>query len=142
MKKTRGNLINYHCCIFCYSGGTFLFSFHVSPIYPHEAPKVKCKTKVGWSFHYIFNYRSRFWVFAALLSYSVTMLWIYLSLHIVFAGLPSKYWFGRECLSQHLKRRLETCPEYKHCYLWLVSSLYGMALFFEVSWLIFEIYKI
>jgi len=27
-------------------GGTFLFSFQVSPIYPHEAPKVKCKTKV------------------------------------------------------------------------------------------------
>ncbi|OIV92906.1 hypothetical protein TanjilG_01040 [Lupinus angustifolius] len=29
-----------------YLGGTFLFSFNVSPIYPHEAPKVKCKTKV------------------------------------------------------------------------------------------------
>uniref|UniRef100_A0A803PF94 UBC core domain-containing protein n=1 Tax=Cannabis sativa TaxID=3483 RepID=A0A803PF94_CANSA len=29
-----------------YLGGTFLFSFQVSPIYPHEAPKVKCKTKV------------------------------------------------------------------------------------------------
>lgn len=23
-----------------------MFSFQVSPIYPHEAPKVKCKTKV------------------------------------------------------------------------------------------------
>lgn len=31
----------------CYRGGTFLFSFQVSPIYPHEAPKVKCKTKVN-----------------------------------------------------------------------------------------------
>ncbi|KAE8699975.1 NEDD8-conjugating enzyme Ubc12 [Hibiscus syriacus] len=31
-------------CIF--SGGTFLFYFQVSPTYPHEAPKVKCKTKV------------------------------------------------------------------------------------------------
>ncbi|XP_055811346.1 NEDD8-conjugating enzyme Ubc12-like [Solanum dulcamara] len=29
-----------------YMGGTFVFSFHISPIYPHEAPKVKCKTKV------------------------------------------------------------------------------------------------
>lgn len=29
-----------------YVGGTFLFLFQVSPIYPHEAPKVKCKTKV------------------------------------------------------------------------------------------------
>ncbi|CAN1814236.1 NEDD8-conjugating enzyme Ubc12 [Linum perenne] len=28
-------------------GGTFLFTFQVSPIYPHEAPKVKCKTKVS-----------------------------------------------------------------------------------------------
>ncbi|KAK8587568.1 hypothetical protein V6N13_086548 [Hibiscus sabdariffa] len=29
-----------------YLGGTFLFSFQVSSTYPHEAPKVKCKTKV------------------------------------------------------------------------------------------------
>ncbi|KAL6537988.1 CAAX prenyl protease [Orobanche gracilis] len=28
-----------------YLGGTFVFSFNTSPIYPHEAPKVKCKTK-------------------------------------------------------------------------------------------------
>ncbi|KAK4584366.1 hypothetical protein RGQ29_022195 [Quercus rubra] len=28
-----------------YLGGNFSFSFQVSPIYPHEAPKVKCKTK-------------------------------------------------------------------------------------------------
>ncbi|XP_022863448.1 probable NEDD8-conjugating enzyme Ubc12-like [Olea europaea var. sylvestris] len=29
-----------------YLGGAFLFSFQVSHIYPHEPPKVKCKTKV------------------------------------------------------------------------------------------------
>ncbi|VFR00908.1 unnamed protein product [Cuscuta campestris] len=29
-----------------YLGGKFLFSFQVSPSYPHEPPKVKCKTKV------------------------------------------------------------------------------------------------
>ncbi|XP_063935012.1 NEDD8-conjugating enzyme Ubc12 isoform X3 [Daucus carota subsp. sativus] len=29
-----------------YSGGLFTFTFQISPIYPHEAPKVKCKTKV------------------------------------------------------------------------------------------------
>lgn len=29
-----------------YHGGTFVFSFGISPLYPHEAPKVKCKTKV------------------------------------------------------------------------------------------------
>ncbi|KAE8727139.1 NEDD8-conjugating enzyme Ubc12 [Hibiscus syriacus] len=29
-----------------YVGATFLFSFQVSPTYPHESPKVKCKTKV------------------------------------------------------------------------------------------------
>lgn len=29
-----------------YHGGAFVFSFSISPIYPHEAPKVKCKTKV------------------------------------------------------------------------------------------------
>ncbi|KAH0850481.1 hypothetical protein HID58_095482 [Brassica napus] len=25
--------------------GTFVFTFQVSPVYPHEAPKVKCKTR-------------------------------------------------------------------------------------------------
>ncbi|CAI9110715.1 OLC1v1010784C1 [Oldenlandia corymbosa var. corymbosa] len=29
-----------------YLGGNFLFSFEVPPVYPHEPPKVKCKTKV------------------------------------------------------------------------------------------------
>ncbi|XP_059653848.1 probable NEDD8-conjugating enzyme Ubc12-like isoform X2 [Cornus florida] len=29
-----------------YLGGTFVFSFQVPPVYPHEPPKVKCKTKV------------------------------------------------------------------------------------------------
>ncbi|XP_071735260.1 probable NEDD8-conjugating enzyme Ubc12-like [Rutidosis leptorrhynchoides] len=29
-----------------YRGGKFGFTFNVSTIYPHEAPKVKCKTKV------------------------------------------------------------------------------------------------
>nr|CAD1834442.1 unnamed protein product [Ananas comosus var. bracteatus] len=29
-----------------YLGGTFIFTFQVSPSYPHEPPKVKCKTKV------------------------------------------------------------------------------------------------
>ena len=29
-----------------YLGGTFNFSFQVNSIYPHEASKVKCKTKV------------------------------------------------------------------------------------------------
>lgn len=29
-----------------YQNGTFVFSFEVPPIYPHDAPKVKCKTKV------------------------------------------------------------------------------------------------
>ncbi|KAH7845364.1 hypothetical protein Vadar_001191 [Vaccinium darrowii] len=29
-----------------YRGGLFRFSFKVSPIYPHEAPKVKCNSKV------------------------------------------------------------------------------------------------
>ncbi|GER47927.1 ubiquitin-conjugating enzyme family protein [Striga asiatica] len=28
-----------------YLGGTFVFSFQISPLYPHAAPKVKCKTK-------------------------------------------------------------------------------------------------
>lgn len=27
-------------------GGKFVFTFQVPPAYPHEPPKVKCKTKV------------------------------------------------------------------------------------------------
>ncbi|XP_019182790.1 PREDICTED: NEDD8-conjugating enzyme Ubc12-like [Ipomoea nil] len=44
------NLMNFEITIKpddgYYQGGKFLFSFQVSPIYPHEPPKVKCKTKV------------------------------------------------------------------------------------------------
>ncbi|CAL2233378.1 unnamed protein product [Prunus armeniaca] len=29
-----------------YIGGRFVFSFHVPIIYPHEAPKIKCETKI------------------------------------------------------------------------------------------------
>ncbi|XP_078153766.1 NEDD8-conjugating enzyme Ubc12-like [Carex rostrata] len=29
-----------------YLGGTFIFTFQISPSYPHEPPKVKCKTKL------------------------------------------------------------------------------------------------
>jgi ubiquitin-conjugating enzyme E2 M len=29
-----------------YKGGRFVFNFKVGPSYPHEAPKVKCETKV------------------------------------------------------------------------------------------------
>uniref|UniRef100_A0A1J3DXA8 NEDD8-conjugating enzyme Ubc12 n=1 Tax=Noccaea caerulescens TaxID=107243 RepID=A0A1J3DXA8_NOCCA len=29
-----------------YKRGKFVFTFQVSPVYPHEAPKVKCRTKV------------------------------------------------------------------------------------------------
>lgn len=36
------------CCAALYMsrGGSFTFSFDVPTSYPHEAPKVKCKTKV------------------------------------------------------------------------------------------------
>lgn len=52
----NNNFLNVYIQIFLtarfsqnYRGGTFYFSFTVSPIYPHEAPKVKCKTKVNLS---------------------------------------------------------------------------------------------
>ena len=32
--------------IHCSRGGMFLFDFNISASYPHEAPKVLCKTKV------------------------------------------------------------------------------------------------
>ncbi|EFJ19328.1 RUB1-conjugating enzyme 2, E2 [Selaginella moellendorffii] len=46
----KDNLLNFEITI-CpdegyYQDGTFVFSFQISPLYPHEAPKVKCKTKV------------------------------------------------------------------------------------------------
>lgn len=38
--------VGYYIDAIYYSGGTFLFSFQVPSVYPHEPPKVKCKTKV------------------------------------------------------------------------------------------------
>jgi ubiquitin-conjugating enzyme E2 M len=46
----KDNLLNFEITIRpdegYYQGGTFVFSFQISQVYPHEAPKVKCKTKV------------------------------------------------------------------------------------------------
>eukprot|EP00245_Coleochaete_scutata_P000282 TRINITY_DN10354_c0_g1_i1.p1 TRINITY_DN10354_c0_g1~~TRINITY_DN10354_c0_g1_i1.p1 ORF type:complete len:185 (-),score=42.03 TRINITY_DN10354_c0_g1_i1:1115-1669(-) len=46
----RDNLLNFEINIKpdegYYQGGSFTFSFQVPTVYPHEAPKVKCKTKV------------------------------------------------------------------------------------------------
>ncbi len=33
-------------CWAVYRAGTFLFDFTIATSYPHDAPKVKCKTKV------------------------------------------------------------------------------------------------
>ena len=30
-------------------GGAFVFTFDISTAYPHDAPKVKCRTKVPYS---------------------------------------------------------------------------------------------
>jgi ubiquitin-conjugating enzyme E2 M len=47
----KDNLLNFEITIRpdegYYQGGTFVFSFQISQVYPHEAPKVKCKTKVS-----------------------------------------------------------------------------------------------
>lgn len=49
------SLLFLQFCMYCpissnsmpvFSGGIFTFTFQISPIYPHDAPKVKCKTKV------------------------------------------------------------------------------------------------
>jgi len=39
----NGAWYQYNCVL---TGGLFLFSFCISPQYPHDAPKVKCLTKV------------------------------------------------------------------------------------------------
>jgi hypothetical protein len=54
-------------------------------------------------------------------------------LFVQLAGLPSKHWLGRKCLSQYLARRLETCPQYKHHHLWIISSLHGIILCVQLS---------
>lgn len=41
-----GMVIHSWGCLLCCRGGCFTFSFNVSPGYPHEPPKVKCRTKV------------------------------------------------------------------------------------------------
>ncbi|XP_066327500.1 NEDD8-conjugating enzyme Ubc12-like isoform X1 [Miscanthus floridulus] len=46
----KDDLMNFECTIKpdegYYMGGNFVFTFQVPPAYPHEPPKVKCKTKV------------------------------------------------------------------------------------------------
>eukprot|EP00249_Psilotum_nudum_P005030 c18521_g1_i1 orf=733-1284(-) len=46
----KDDLLNFEITIHpdegYYQGGSFGFTFSISPVYPHEAPKVKCKTKV------------------------------------------------------------------------------------------------
>lgn len=48
--KGKDNLLDFEITIRpdegYYTGGTFVFSFQIPTVYPHEAPKVKCKTKV------------------------------------------------------------------------------------------------
>lgn len=47
-------LVCFHVDEGYYSGGEFLFTFELSPLYPHEAPKVNCKTRV---YHPNIDYR-------------------------------------------------------------------------------------
>ncbi|GAB2272856.1 Probable NEDD8-conjugating enzyme Ubc12-like [Dionaea muscipula] len=46
----KDDLMNFEVTILpdegYYLGGKFVFSFQVAGVYPHEPPKVKCKTKV------------------------------------------------------------------------------------------------
>ncbi|EEF52533.1 ubiquitin-conjugating enzyme m, putative [Ricinus communis] len=46
----KDDLMNFEVTIMpgegYYKGGKFVFSFQVSHVYPHDAPKVKCQTKV------------------------------------------------------------------------------------------------
>lgn len=48
--KGQDDLMNFEVTIRpdegYYLGGTFVFTFQVPSVYPHEPPKVKCKTKV------------------------------------------------------------------------------------------------
>ncbi|XP_059647710.1 NEDD8-conjugating enzyme Ubc12-like [Cornus florida] len=44
----KDNLMNFEVTVKpdegYYTGGTFVFTFQVPPVYPHDPPKVKCKT--------------------------------------------------------------------------------------------------
>mmetsp|Transcript_116817 Transcript_116817/g.183705 ORF Transcript_116817/g.183705 Transcript_116817/m.183705 type:complete len:186 (-) Transcript_116817:48-605(-) len=46
----KNNLMNFHIHISpdegLWKGATYTFVFNVAPLYPHEAPKVKCETKI------------------------------------------------------------------------------------------------
>lgn len=69
-----------------FSGGVFTFTFQIAPLYPHEAPKVKCKTKVSRSLSYSFviivslnffcNYHVILW-FSWVISYVRNYLQVY-----------------------------------------------------------------
>jgi ubiquitin-protein ligase len=45
MIGSEAYMVGADCACF-FRGGVFTFSFNISTSYPHDAPKVKCKTKV------------------------------------------------------------------------------------------------
>uniref|UniRef100_Q9SDY5-2 Isoform 2 of NEDD8-conjugating enzyme Ubc12 n=1 Tax=Arabidopsis thaliana TaxID=3702 RepID=Q9SDY5-2 len=77
-----------------YHNGTFVFTFQVSPVYPHEAPKVKCKTKVGLSSFYMPYIVYSFYF--KIVCVVETLCWFSC------LGLSSQYRFGRKRLPEHL----------------------------------------
>lgn len=98
--------------------GTFIFSFQISPIYPHEAPKVKCKTKVYESPFFLVRIEFCPW---SLIS------WNYFSYNfLIIAGLSSQYWLGWKCLPEHSSRGLEACAKHKYNHLWVIPSFHGI----------------
>lgn len=113
-------IIWYDCLFFFFlRGGTFTFSFQISPLYPHDAPKVKCKTKV-----------IKFSVACCTKCYcSVFLTELPKSIHP--SGVPSQHWLGRKCLPEHSSRRLEACAQHKHYHIWIISSFHGTYLFFH-----------
>lgn len=46
----KNNLMHFHINISpdegLWRGASYMFVFHIQPLYPHEAPKVKCETKI------------------------------------------------------------------------------------------------
>lgn len=80
-------------------GGTFIFSFAVPSVYPHEAPKVKCLTKVRETKNLRMKSASEL-LPTDVVCYS-------------FPGISPKHRLRRKRMLEYTARRLETCLKHQ-----------------------------
>ena len=93
--------------------GAFVFSFDISTGYPHDAPKVKCQTKVDLMTH----------TTSARQFSSGRSPCFFLTFCI--SGVPSKHRSGGKCVPEHPQGGLEACAQHQFHHIWPSIPVHG-----------------